>query len=232
MKELFNQLKWQFLIFYKNNIIPMILGITFFYILVIYLLKDVGNIEKFITLLIFNEPTMVGFIFIGLAIILEKDQGVFSALFVAPINHHIYLVAKIVTLSAVSLICALGMVLMAKGTDFNVLHFTVGAFSACVLFSIVGIYIVSQTQDILHYMLRSIPIIILIGLPFLNYFEFTDLRILKLFPVQGSLYLIANSYTAMPLMSEVIFGYVSIAVWIPILYWIAYRSFSSSLVNV
>ncbi len=209
----------------------MILGVTAFYVLAIFLLKDLGNIEKFITLLIFNEPTMVGFLFIGLAIILEKDQEVFSALFVTPINHHYYLISKIIVLSSISLICAFGMVLTAKGMSFNIVHFAIGAFSGCVLFSFVGIYIVSFTQDILHFILRSIPVVVLMGLPFLNYFEFTDMSVLRFFPVQGSLYLISNSYSASPNISEVVFGYASIVIWTPILYWFAYRTFMSRLVN-
>jgi fluoroquinolone transport system permease protein len=209
----------------------MIIGITAFYMVVIYFLKDLGNIEKFTTLLIFNEPTMVGFVFIGLAVILEKDQEVLSALFITPINHHFYLISRILTLSSISMICAWGMVLMAKGTSFNLLHFSVGAFSSCILFSFVGIYIVSYTTEILHFILRSIPLIIVMSLPFLNYFEITDFWILKLFPVQGNLYLIDNSYSNSPNISELTFGYISISIWIPLLYWFVYKTFKSKLVN-
>lgn len=231
MSELFKQIKWQFLIFQKNNLITMIAGITAFYVFVIFLLKDVGNIEKFTTLLIFNEPSMVGFIFIGLAIILEKDQGVFNALFITPINHHFYLISRILTLSFISLICALGMVLTAKGTSFNLLHFSIGVFSSCVLFSFIGIYVVSYTTEILHYILLSIPLVIVMSLPILNYFEVTNLIIFNFFPIQGSLYLIVNSYKTSPDISELIFGYISIAVWIPLLYLFVYRTFKSKLVN-
>jgi fluoroquinolone transport system permease protein len=198
---------------------------------VIYFLKDLGNIDKFITLLLFNEPTMVGFVFIGFAIILEKDQEVLSALFITPINHHFYLISRILTLSLISLICAFGMILMAKWTSFNPIHFSIGAFFSCVLFSFVGIYIVSFTTEILHFILRSIPLIVLMSLPFLNYFGFTDLTILRFFPVQGSLYLIDNSYSNSPIISELIFGYISIAVWTLILYWFVYRTFKTKMVN-
>lgn len=231
MNELFRQIKWQFLIFQKNNLITMIAGITAFYVFVIYLLKDVGNVEKFTTLLIFNEPSMVGFVFIGLAVILEKDQGVFNALFITPMNHHFYLISRILTLSLISLICALGMVLTAKGTSFNLLHFSVGAFSSCVLFSFIGIYVVSFTTEVLHYILRSIPLVIVMSLPLLNYFEITNLTIFNLFPVQGGLNLIVNSYKTSPDISELIFGYILICVWIPLLYLFVHRTFKLKLVN-
>ncbi|MCB1024147.1 MAG: hypothetical protein KDB79_07150 [Acidobacteria bacterium] len=231
MSELFKQIKWQFLIFQRNNLITMIFGITVFYMVVLYFLKDAGNVEKLTTLLIFNDPALIGFIFTGLAVILEKDQEVFSALFVTPINQHVYLISRIVTLSTISMICALGMVFVARGTMFRPLHFSLGVFSGCVIFSFVGVFVVSFTTEILHFMLRSIPIVVLMSLPFLNYFGVTDLSIFKFFPVQGSLFLIDNSYSNSPDLSELVFGYLSLAIWIPLLYWFVFKTFRSRAIN-
>ncbi len=231
MSDLLRQIKWQFLIFQKNNLLSMVIGMTIFYGVAIYFLQSFGDVEKFTTLIIFNEPTMVGFIFIGISIILEKDQEVLSALFITPINHHFYLLSRVITLSTISLICSWGIVLVAKGTSFNFLHFTIGAFFGCAMFSFVGIYVVSFTKDILHFTLRSIPIIIAMSLPFLNFFEFTDWFVLKLFPIQGSLNLIVNSYSSTPNTFELVFGYISLAIWIPLLYFFVYRTFKTRLVN-
>ncbi len=232
MSEIFKQIKWQFLIFQRNNLITMIAGMTGVYVLLIYFLKDVGNLEKFITLLIYNDPAIIGFIFIGISIILEKDQEVLPALFVTPLNPHNYLVSRIITLSTLGFMGALAMLLAAKGTSFNLLHFSVGAFSTCVLFCLLGIFIVSRTTEILHFLLRGIPLLILMSLPLLNYFELTNLSFLKLFPVQGGLNLMVNSYRESPILGELIFGYISIFVWIPLLYWTVYRIFISKIVKI
>ena len=232
MIELFKQIKWQFLIFQRNNIVTMIVGITAFYVLIIYLIKDFQTVEKFITLLIYNDPALVGFIFIGISIILEKDQEVLSALFVTPLNQHLYLISRIITLSAIGFFGALAIVLTAKGTSFNFLHFSIGAFSTCVLFSLMGIFIISSTTEILHFLLRAVPLLIFMSLPLLNYFELTDLSFLKLFPVQGGLNLMVNSYSESPNFREIIFGYLSIAVWTPLLYWLVSRIFISRIVKI
>ena len=232
MSELFKQIKWQFLIFQRNNLITMMVGITAFYVLIIYFLKNVENVEKFITLLIYNDPAVVGFIFIGISIILEKDQEVLPALFVTPLNHHVYLISRIITLSTIGFFGALIMVLTAKGTSVNFLHFSVGAFSTCVLFCLMGIYLVSYTTEILHFILRTIPLLIFMSLPLLNYFELTNLGLLKLFPVQGGLNLMVNSYRESPNAWEIIFGYFSIAVWLPLLYWFVYRIFMARIVKI
>jgi len=231
MTDFLKQIKWQFLIFQKNNLITMIVGITAFYVLIIYFLRDFESLEKFITLLLYNDPAVVGFIFIGISIILEKDQEVLPALFVTPLSQHVYLLSRITTLSFIGFLGALAMVLTAKGTSFNLIHFSIGAFSTCVLFCLVGIFLVSYTTEILHFLLRSAPLLIFMSLPLLNYFELTDLGIFKLFPVQGGLNLLVNSYGQSPVFGELIFGYISIAVWTPLLYWLVYRTFVSRMVT-
>ena len=210
----------------------MIAGMTGVYVLLIYFLKDVGNLEKLITLLIYNDPAVIGFIFIGISIILEKDQEVLPALFVTPLKPHTYLISRIITLSTLGFLGALAMVLAAKGTSFNLLHFSVGAFSTCVLFCLLGIFIVSRTTEILHFLLRGVPLLILMSLPLLNYFELTNLSFLKLFPVQGGLNLMVNSYRESPILGELISGYILIVVWIPLLYWTVYRIFISKIVKI
>ena len=212
--------------------IAMIFGITVFYSVVIYFLKDLGSIERFLSLLIISDPSLIGYTFIGFSIILEKDQEVLSALFITPLNHHFYLISKVITLSLICLSCALVMGFVAKGTAFNPIHFSVGILSTTIIFSFVGIYVVSYTTEILHYILRSIPALIFLSLPLLNYFELTDFIGFNLFPMQGSLWLISNSYSDSPNFIELIYGYISVAIWIPLGYWFVYRTFKSKVVNV
>lgn len=232
MTQLLKQIKWQFLIFQRNNLITMMIGVIASYVVIIYLMRDLEGVEKFLTLLIYNDPALIGFIFIGVSIILEKDQDVLPALFVTPANHHLYLLSRILTLSAIGYLGALAMVLTAKGTLFNLIHFSVGIFSTCVLFSLMGVFIVSYTTEILHFLLRAIPLLIFMSLPLLNYFELTDWGFLRLFPVQGGLSLMVNAYAETPSVSELMFGYISIIVWIPLLYWIVYQIFMSRMVRV
>lgn len=231
MIQLLNQIKWQFLIFHRNNLVTMIFGIIAFYVLGIYLIKDLGDVEKFITLLIYNDPAVIGFVFIGISIMLEKDQQVLPALFVTPLNVHLYLISRIVALSTIISLGALAMLLTAKGASANFPLFLAGTFATGTLFCLMGIFVVSYTTEILHFMLRSIPLLIFMSLPLLNYFGLTDLSFLKLFPVQGGLNLMVNSYRELPDWGEVLYGFVSITAWTPLIYWVAYRIFSDKVVR-
>ena len=232
MRQLLFQTKWQFILLGRNNIIVLSLVVTAIYAGIFYGIKDLGDMEKLLTLLILNDPAIIGLFFIGLMVIIERNQQVLSALFVTPVSHHVYLIARIIALSIVCWGCALGMAFSALGTSFHAVHFTFGVLGISVMSCLAGLYLVSYTKEFMAFTLKSIPVLLfVINLPVLNYFEVTDLAILRIFPAQGSLDLIINSYADAPNAGQLIFGYASLVVWIPLLYWIVYKAFLTNVVN-
>ena len=231
MRQLLQQMKWQFMILHKNNLIVISVVVTIAYALIFFLIKDLGNMDKVLTLLIYNDPAVIGLFFVGLSIIMEKNQQVLLALFVTPVNHHVYLISRILTLSILGWACALGMGISILGTSFYIVHFSVGVFTTCVLFSIMGIVVVSYTTEFLLFLLKSIPVLIGLSLPLLNYYNLTDIGLFYYTPMQGSLNLIINSYSENPIASELIYGYISIVFWIPVFYYFAYRTFKARMIN-
>ena len=233
MKELTSQIKWQFILLQRNNIITISIVVTAIYALLFFVIRDLGNTDKVLTLLILNDPAVIGLFFIGLSIIMEKDQQVLTALFVSPINHHVYLIARILSLSLLGWICALGMGISALGTSFHFIHFSAGVLGICMLSCLAGAWLVCYTSEFMHFTLKSIPILLVfVNLPLLNYFEVTNIGLFKIMPAQGSLNLIAGSYGDAPKLSAIIYGYASIVFWVPLLYWLVYRTFMSKIVNV
>ncbi len=126
MKQLLIQTKWQFVLLARNNIIVLSFIVTAIYAFIFLLIKDMGNMDKLLTLSILNDPAIIGLFFIGLMVIIERNQQVLSALFVAPISHHVYLISRILSLSMICWLCALGMAFAAKGISFNYVHFSAG----------------------------------------------------------------------------------------------------------
>ena len=219
------------MILHKNNLIAISVVVTVMYALIFFLIKDLGNMDKVLTLLIYNDPAVIGLFFVGLSIIMEKNQQVFSALFVTPVNHHVYLISRILTLSILGWACALGMGLALLGTSFHIGHFSAGVFGTTLLFSIMGVLVVSYTTEFLLFLLKSIPILIGLSLPLLNYFNLTDIGLFYFTPLQGSLNLIVNSYAETPVASELIYGYLSILFWVPLFYFIVFRIFKRKMIN-
>lgn len=233
MNELIQQIKWQFILLQRNNVITISIVVTAIYALLFFVIKDLGNTDKILTLLILNDPAIIGLFFIGLSVIMEKDQQVVAALFVTPISYHFYLISKVLSLSIIGWVCALGMGFAAVGTSFHFIHFSAGVLGICILSCLAGAWLVCYTAAFMRFMLKSIPILLIfVNLPLLNYFGVTDIGLFKIMPAQGSLNLIAASHDTSLSLSAIIYGYASIVFWIPLLYWLAYRTFMSKIVNV
>ncbi|MFK7810057.1 MAG: hypothetical protein AB8F74_19785 [Saprospiraceae bacterium] len=231
MKALLRLLGWQFIILHKNNLINISIAVTVLYASIFFLIKDLPNVDQFLILLIYNDPAIIGFLFVGLSIIMEKDNNILPALFVTPINYHVYLLAKVLALSIIGWVCASGMALTLLGTDVAWLHFSAGVFGTCFVFSLVGIFVVSYTTEFLGFMLRSIPILVLFSLPFLNLFGATDIAILKLSPIQGALNLIAYSFGKTQGSISLVWSYGNLLFWSLLFYFGTYRLFVKRLVQ-
>ena len=225
MRTLLNQIKWQFIILHNNKLIVISFAITALYGIIFFLIKDLPNVEPFLTLLIYNDPAIIGLFFIGLGIIMENNDNLLPALFVTPVNHHVYLISRVLSLSFVGLVCAAGMTLTILGPQINWLEFSIGVFSTCLIFSLVGIFVVSYTMEFLNFMLRSIPLLVLLSLPLFNYFGLTDNIIFEFMPTQGPLNLTISSFGSQVPSNPNWISYLSILIWIPVLYLFVYKIF-------
>lgn len=231
MSVLLSQLRWQFVILHKNNLIVISVAITAMYGVIFYFIKDLPNVEPFLTLLIYNDPAIIGLFFVGLSVIMEKNDNLLPALFVAPVSHHVYLISRVLALSIIGWACATGMTLAILGPSINWLHFSAGVFGTCVIFSLAGIFVVSFTTEFLNFMLRAIPVMLFLSLPLLNYFKLTDEVIFEFTPIHGPLNLTISSFHPISEMTTVYIAYVSTIIWIPILYAGVYRVFVNRIVK-
>lgn len=232
MRQLIFQLKWQFVLLMRNSIILISIVVTAIYAGIFLAIRDLGNMDKLLTLLILNDPAIIGLFFIGVMVIIEKNQQVLSALFVAPISRHVYLISRILALSIVCWVCALAMAASALGFTFDWIHFSAGVFGISILSCIAGLYIVSFTNEFMPFTLKSIPILLFfINIPLLNYFEVTNVGFFRFFPAQGSLDLIINSYIDAPDQGQIVLGYIATACWIVVLYALVYRVFKNKIIQ-
>ncbi len=229
LKHLGQQLKWQFVILHRNNLINISVGITAMYGLIFYLFKDFAYMEKALTLLVYNDPSLIGLLFFGLAVILEKNQEVLPAFLVTPMSIHHYLLSRTIALSIIGWLCALGMTIAALGLSFNWLHFSFGVIGVCFIFSLAGVFLISYTSEFLNYMLLSIPIMMLLSLPLLNYYNLTDVAWFKMVPTQGATDLLISSYEVPLAIGDLLWAYASTILWIGVLYWGAFKVFSKSV---
>lgn len=231
MMSFINQLKWQLILLNKNSIITISLVVTLVYGLILFFLRGTANLEIFLVALVLNDPSVIGYFFIALAIYTEIKHGVINALRVTPINTHEYLISKIIALSLIGTICSIGLALPIKGLDFDIVNYTIGSFSICLLSAILGLIVLTFASEFLNFALLSIPIFfIFTGISLLHYLGAINIGWIRyLLPVQGGLDLIDNAVRN----SKINYYYVflSLIIYTPFLYFLAHRLFTKRYVT-
>lgn len=231
MNSFGSQLKWQFVLLQKNSIIAVSFAVTLMYGLVLYFLRDINGLDKLVVALVLNDPSVIGYFFIALAIYIELKHQILQAIFVTPFNLHHLLISKVVSISLIGMLCSLGLAFSVKGLGFNIALFAVGSLSICILSSLLGLYMLTFSTEFLKFAMTSIPVFLaFVNLPLLQYLGVLKMGVLKfIFPIQGSLDLISYAISG----TAIHFGYAvaSIVVFISLLYWMAFRRFSQKIVH-
>ncbi|RPA68011.1 ABC transporter permease [Cyclobacteriaceae bacterium YHN15] len=213
MKQLAHLLKFDFLLINKNKIITVSLIVTAIYVGVFKALAAMGNIEKLLVLVIFNDPALLGFLFIGVMVLFEKNENTLEVLAVTPIKTSNYILSKSIALTIISLFCCYAMVIAGYGLDFNFIHFTTGTILTTFIFSMLGFVAVAGQSTFNKYILRALGIILLLSLPFLGYFEMVPKIWFVLFPTQPAIDLYDLSFSTNPSTSEILTAYLLCIIW-------------------
>lgn len=79
--------------------------LTVIYIIILFALPESWE-EKAAAILIFSDPASMGLFFMGAIVLLEKNQHTTCALAVSPVHAAEYVIAKVSSLSAISLVVA------------------------------------------------------------------------------------------------------------------------------
>ncbi len=231
MRLFFIQLKWQLVLLKKNNIISISFGVTMIYGLILFFLRDVGSFNELLVGLVMNDPSVIGYFFIGLAIYTEIKYQILSPILVAPVSINYLIISKVLALSIIGVICSLALAVLVLGFDFNILPFVVGSFGICMLSALLGMIVLTYASEFLKFTMLSIPFfLVFINIPLLQYLGVIEMKMIKyIFPVQGSLDLIDYAISGTDINDK--FSYISIGIYVPIFYVLAYWRFNKKLVQ-
>jgi fluoroquinolone transport system permease protein len=229
MKQLLHLLKFDFVLLNKNKIIIISLLVTAIYVGVFKALSAMGNIEKFLVLVIFNDPALLGFLFVGVMVLFEKNENTLQALVVTPIKISNYILSKSIALTAVSLFCCYAMVIAGYGLNFNFIHFTFATILTTLIFSMLGFVAVAGQTAFNKYILRAMGIILFLSLPFLGYFEVVSEKWFVLFPTQPAIDLYNLAFASNSSFSEIFIAYLLCIVWTIITFFWAKQTITKNV---
>ncbi|SNZ03332.1 fluoroquinolone transport system permease protein [Terribacillus aidingensis] len=202
--------------------------ISCFYIFLLVYLPE-RYLEKIASLIIFSDPSTLGFFFMGGLLLLEKDQHIFNPLFITPLSIHRYICSKIGSLCLLSIASSC----VIKGVVFGFSNLTfimlIGVILTSLLFSLIGIAIAAISQSLNHFFLLATIYTTWLFLPILPAVNLAEHWLFCLLPTTGSLLLINGGFHVIDYV-RFLYSTCILLISIGLAYWIAYHSFKKHIV--
>ncbi len=145
--------------------------ISLLYIGILFLLPETF-LRPVTALIIFSDPSALGFFFIGGMILLERGEGLHTYYAILPSTVREYIISKIVSLSLLSSFVALLIAGVVLDGEVNFFRLFVGVFAGASIFSLFGLVVGSLSKSLNHYFVMSVPVGLLLMAPaLLIYFD-------------------------------------------------------------
>ncbi|MFO7730359.1 MAG: ABC transporter permease [Spirochaetia bacterium] len=174
-------------------------------------------------LLIFTDPAVLGFFFMGGMILLERKQDVLSSLFVTPVSPAQYVLSKALSFSLLSLAAAFLIALPFFVFNFQLLPFILGVFFTSVLVGLISIPFAVNAESLNEYFLSSGLFMVIFMPPLIEYFLQSGSTLFLLFPTQASILLIRGAFSGISPATQLAAA-AYLLLWIAAAWILAHRS--------
>ncbi|OCL26463.1 hypothetical protein U472_10725 [Orenia metallireducens] len=223
MRRLLANIKGDIFLQFKYGFYGVYAILVLFYILTLRFLAV--KISAFLLpIIIFSDPSLLGFYFIGGLILLEKDENTLDCLVATPLRIREYLISKMVSLTILGLLASMIIVLFSYGTEFNYLLLISGIVLTSCFFVLIGFVAVARFNTINDYIFSSIIYMMILNYPLFEYFGLYQSFLSYFSPTQASLLLISGAFSGIEFW-QTIYGIAYLIIAIIIVYHFAYKSF-------
>lgn len=144
--------------------------------------------------LLLGNLMVATFYFMGGLLLLEKGEGILESLVVTPLAAGEYLLAKVLTLTALSVAESFAITLFAHGPDFGWPALFAGVTLAAALYCLLGFLVVIRYDSINEYLFPTILYTAFFVLPILDYAGLWGGGWMYLHPFQPSLLLMDGAF--------------------------------------
>ncbi len=229
MQKFINLIIWDFKFALRYHIVTVAALVTLLYASVFFVFKEY-DLTLVLQLMIFSDPTMLGFMFVGALILFEKNSHVLQAVAVSPVKHWQYIWSKAIVLTIIAVVSSLGMSLAASNFNFNPVYLISSICLTSFIFVFIGIAGVSKVRTFNQYIL-IIPLYTMPSvLPLLNFFQFTESKILYIVPTQATLNLLDAAFGKATL-ADIAFSFSYLVGWTIVAFLISRKMFVKHIIT-
>jgi len=178
-------------------------------------------------LLLFFEPALLGFTFVGTIVMGEKKDGTIHALSVTPASWRDYYLSKTLQMSLLGLLGAVIILAIGVGLDWGVALPLLGVFLTSVVYTLFGIGISAGYRDLDEYFVPLMVVLVISILPFAHHYNLIAgawTKVLYVIPSYPSLFLLSSLFEKVA-CETVLLSVVSLGVWSAVAYVLAQAQF-------
>lgn len=223
VRTLANAVGWDLRLQLRHQIVTVAVLVTVAYGIGLRLIPEDWRVDLTVVLVL-SDPTMIGFLFVGALVLFERGAGTLNAVVVTPLTPALYVWAKAVSLTAISVLCALTMTVIGHGRDFRPAPLIVAVVLTSMLFVFVGIAAVVRVRTLNEYLVVVPVFLVPLYLPLLGFLGLGGSALYYPFPTQASLLLIERSLETRPAW-EIFYSIGLLAISTAAAYFWAVRSF-------
>lgn len=229
MHTLSNLIKLDFKLLIKYNLLTVSIFVSSIYI-AIFKIFELGHYSPLVSALVFSDPAMIGFIFIGVMVLYEKSQNTLQALSVCPINFENYIWSKALSLTILALPICFGIVFSSKGFDINYFAFITATTFSSLLFALLGFIGVTKVKTFNQYII-VIPLFFAPAIvPMLDLFNIWTHPFFYIIPTHASLLLFKATFEDISYFDWV-YSIIYLMIWIIAARYFAIKSYKKSIIN-
>lgn len=207
---------------YKHGFYTVYTFITVLYIIIMQKIPNGLTKDYASALIVFSDPAMLGFFFIGGIIMLEKQQGIIDYLAVTPLSPQEFIMSKVATLGLLSIGASVLITLTTHFNGVNWLILIVATAVVSVFFSLYGFLVAVGCRTINQYFLRMVPFVLLTILPCFAVLGFPYSWVFNVLPNVAGLKLTIGAFLGIS-WQETLFYLTVICVWDWAIYTAALR---------
>lgn len=185
-----SDIKFQF----KQGFYIVYILLTLIYMLIIMNLpKDINDVV--VPLIVFTDPSVVGFFFIGGIIMLEKEQKVLQYLVVTPLRSKEYLLSKVISLTVLGEVAGIAITLVSYNGNVKWSILIIGILLSSIFFTLYGFIATVGCKTINEYFIKMVPYMMFVVLPCFSVLGFKYNFIFYIFPSVAGLKLVMGAFT-------------------------------------
>src|SRR5690554_1144750 len=159
--RLFNAFRADIRFQFKQGFYLVYVVLTFIYMIILAKFPLDWK-ELAVPLVVFSDPSMVGFFFIGAIVMLEKVQGVLKYVTVTFLRSIEYLLAKVLSLTILAITAATMIVPVTYHEPLNWFILIVGIALTSSFFVLYGFIAAADCTTMNQYFIKMIPYMLLI----------------------------------------------------------------------